>query len=320
MRTARCTSCRPSAEVSARSTSAQPQPTAKLPEPERICSGSGNLCDWTMATSVGKQSQCNRSRAHSGLSPTSSKSKPRTLAISLLPRWSRKSPSISMPAKACTVTRTAGTGVYLPLVRFGHPPRPLFGKLQRHPRVSILTCHCEDRSDVGISMGLDTRRRTAVATATGSPRYARNDKATTREATPRLTRFGSRVTLSGRFRPQLLNNLFPGIGRQQTNSGLMGKAVKVRRGCATVSGKPEGYRRRHHNQAVANPESPGREPGILPDVLLELYSAPNRVVPLRHPLTGQNGFDAHAANQVASRPWRTCCARVFALHHPFKIT
>ena len=188
-----------------------------------------------------------------------------------------------------------------------------------HFNLSFLTCHCEERSEVGISMGLDTRRRTAVATATGSPRYARNDKATTREATPRLTRFGSRVTLSGRFRPQLLNNLFPGIGRQQTNSGLMGKAVKVRRGCATVSGKPEGYRHRHHNQAVANPESPGREPGILPDVLLELYSAPNRVVPLRHPLTGQNGFDAHAANEVASRPWRTCCARVFASHHPIEI-
>ncbi len=143
---------------------------------------------------------------------------------------------------------------------------------------------------MAISMGLDTRRRTAVTTATGLPRYARNDKVDTREATPRLTRFGSRVTLSGRFRPQLLNNRFPGIGRQQTNSGLMGKAVKVRRGCATVSGKPYGYRRRHHNQAVANPESPGRESGILPDVLLELYSAPNRVVPLRHPLTGQNGL------------------------------
>ena len=112
MRTARCTFCRPSAEVSARSTSAQPQPTAKETEPERICSGSGNLCDWTMATSVGKQNQGNRSRAYSGLSLTSLKSKPRTLANSVPPRWSRKSPSISMPAKACTVTRTAGTGGY----------------------------------------------------------------------------------------------------------------------------------------------------------------------------------------------------------------
>ena len=272
-----------------------------------------------MATSCGKQNQGNRSRAYSGLSPTSSKSKPRTLAISLPPRWSRKSPSISMPAKACTVTRTADTGVYLPLVRFGHPPRTLFGKLQRHPRVSILTCHCEERSDVAISMGLDTRRRTAVTTATGLPRYARNDKAPTREATPRLTRFVSRVTLSEWLRPQLLNNLFPGIGRQQTKSGLMGKAVKDRRGCATVSGKPDGNRRRRYNRMATNPEGPGRKSGILPDVLLELYSAPNRVVPLRHPTAGHNGVGAHAANQVASRPWRACCARVFALHHPIKI-
>ena len=35
MRTARCTFCRPSAEVSARSTNAQPQPTAKETEPEQ---------------------------------------------------------------------------------------------------------------------------------------------------------------------------------------------------------------------------------------------------------------------------------------------
>ena len=315
MRTARCTFYRPSAEVSARSTSAQPRSTVKETEPEQICSGSGNLCDWTMATSFGKQrnppdclpalqSRSSRARWRIAYRPGGRGNLPQYLCLQ------RHAPSRAPQAQA---------GI-LHLVRFGYLPGRLLGKLQCHPRVSILTCHCEERSDVGISMGLDTRRRTAVATATGSPRYARNDKATTREATPRLTRFGSRVTLSGRFRPQRLNNLFPGIGRQQTNSGLMGKAVKVRRGCATVSGKPEGYRRRHHNQAVANPESPGREPGILPDVLLELYSAPNRVVPLRHPLTGQNGFDAHAANEVASRPWRTCCARVFALHHPFKIT
>ena len=36
-----------------------------------------------------------------------------------------------------------------------------------------LICHCEERSDAAISMGSNTRRRTAVATATGLPRYAR---------------------------------------------------------------------------------------------------------------------------------------------------
>ena len=265
-----------------------------------------------MATSVGKQSQGNRSRAYSGLSPTSSKSKPRTLANSVPPRWSRKSPSISMPAKACTVTRTAGTGGYFALCSVRIPAWSAPRQVAMPPT----------RIHFNLSLrGAQRRGNLDRVGHTSAHRryYGDGIAATTREATPRLTRFGSRVTLSERIRPQLLNNLFPGIGRQQTNSGLMGKAVKVRRGCATVSGKPEGYRRRHHNQAVANPQSPGREPGILPDVLLELYSAPNRVVPLRHPLTGQNGFDAHAANEVASRPWRACRARVFALHHSTKI-
>ena len=43
------------------------------------------------------------------------------------------------------------------------------------------SCHCEEQSDVAIPMRLDTRRRTAVATTTRLPRYARNDKAGTRE-------------------------------------------------------------------------------------------------------------------------------------------
>ena len=34
-------------------------------------------------------------------------------------------------------------------------------------RASTLICHCEEHSDVAISMRLNTRRRTAVATATG---------------------------------------------------------------------------------------------------------------------------------------------------------
>ena len=42
-----------------------------------------------------------------------------------------------------------------------------------HPQPS---CHCEERSDVAISMRLNTRLRTAVATATRLPRYAPNDR------------------------------------------------------------------------------------------------------------------------------------------------
>ena len=55
-------------------------------------------------------------------------------------------------------------------------------------RSTALICHCEERPlipsssrDVAISMGLSTCRRTAVATARGLPRYARNDKLGTHE-------------------------------------------------------------------------------------------------------------------------------------------
>ena len=55
-------------------------------------------------------------------------------------------------------------------------------------RASTLICHCEEHPlipsssrDVAILMRLYTRRRTAVATATGLPRYARNDKVGTHE-------------------------------------------------------------------------------------------------------------------------------------------
>ena len=55
-------------------------------------------------------------------------------------------------------------------------------------RVPTTICHCEERPlilsssrDVAISMRLNTRRRTAVATTPGLPRYARNDKVGTQE-------------------------------------------------------------------------------------------------------------------------------------------
>ena len=54
----------------------------------------------------------------------------------------------------------------------------LFDKL----RALTLVCHCEERSDVAISMKLYTRRRTAVASATRLPRCARNDKQGAHEA------------------------------------------------------------------------------------------------------------------------------------------
>ena len=43
-------------------------------------------------------------------------------------------------------------------------------------RVPNLICDCEEHSDVAISMRLSTRRRIAVATGTGLPRCARNDR------------------------------------------------------------------------------------------------------------------------------------------------
>ena len=57
-------------------------------------------------------------------------------------------------------------------------------------RVPIFICHCERPSTssarAGISMRLNTRRRTAVATTTRLPRYARNDKVRTHEGRRRI--------------------------------------------------------------------------------------------------------------------------------------
>ena len=56
-------------------------------------------------------------------------------------------------------------------------------------RVPVFICQCEEHPlvpsssrDVAISMRLNTRRRTAVATATRLPRYPRNDKVGTHRA------------------------------------------------------------------------------------------------------------------------------------------
>ena len=53
-----------------------------------------------------------------------------------------------------------------------------------HVARTPLICHCEEHSDVAISMRLNTRRRTAVAMTTRLPRYARNDTGGTHEDLP----------------------------------------------------------------------------------------------------------------------------------------
>ena len=53
-------------------------------------------------------------------------------------------------------------------------------KARRLTRTHLI-CHCEEHSEVAFSIRLNTRRRTAFATATELPRYARNDKMGTHE-------------------------------------------------------------------------------------------------------------------------------------------
>ena len=73
-------------------------------------------------------------------------------------------------------------------------------------RVPTFICHCERPSTgsgrAGMSMRLNTRRRTAVATTTGLPRYARNDKVDTHTATglPRYAR-NDKVDTQGQLSP-----------------------------------------------------------------------------------------------------------------------
>ena len=62
----------------------------------------------------------------------------------------------------------------------GSTSAPPFDKIRMSLTGAHLICHCEERSDVAILMTLNTGRRTAVATATRLPRYARNDKVGTR--------------------------------------------------------------------------------------------------------------------------------------------
>ena len=67
-------------------------------------------------------------------------------------------------------------------------------RTRRRCHTRSLNCHCEEHPlipsssrDVAISMRLNTRRRTAVATATGLPRYARNDKSGTQGDVPAVS-------------------------------------------------------------------------------------------------------------------------------------
>lgn len=59
--------------------------------------------------------------------------------------------------------------------------------------------------------------------------------------------------------------------------------MRIRRGCATVSGEPSDDLATAFRKEFGRREGIGgalsRKPGDLPDVLLEICSAPNRVVP-----------------------------------------
>ena len=65
------------------------------------------------------------------------------------------------------------------------------------PLVSAVICHCEEHSDAAISTRLSTRRRTAFATATGLPRYARNDIRGQSKGPAVLTRTRCNLSLRG---------------------------------------------------------------------------------------------------------------------------
>ena len=106
-----------------------------------------------------------------------------------LPRYARndiRGQSKDSAAHAYPLYCTTNGHHRLTCTHFTPPPTGAAGSL-----VPALICHCEERPlipsssrDVAISMRLDTRRRTVVATATRLPRYARNDKVGTHEALP----------------------------------------------------------------------------------------------------------------------------------------
>ena len=97
-----------------------------------------------------------------------------------LPRYARndiRGQSKDSAAHAYPLYSTTNVRCRLTCTHFTPPPTGAAGSL-----VPALICHCEERPlipsssrDVAISLRLDTRRRTAVATATRLPRYARND-------------------------------------------------------------------------------------------------------------------------------------------------
>ena len=99
-----------------------------------------------------------------------------------LPRYARndiRGQSKDSAAHAYPLSSTTNGHHRLTHTHFTSLPTGAAGSL-----VPALICHCEERSDVAISLRLDTRRRTSVATATRLPRYARNDKVGTHEALP----------------------------------------------------------------------------------------------------------------------------------------
>ena len=82
-------------------------------------------------------------------------------------------------------------------------------------------CHREEHSDAAISVGLNTRRRTAVATATGLPRYARNDEV-------------------GTMRVGLVTRTHPTCHCEEHSDAAISMRLKIRRrtAVATTTGLP----------------------------------------------------------------------------------
>ena len=93
----------------------------------------------------------------------------------------------------------------------------------RASRVPNLIRHCEEHSDVAISMRLNTRRRTAVATATRLPRYARNDTVGALAMTKCVRMSGPDTTTVA----AIPSGLWPAPGRR------LWEGLQRQRGCTT---------------------------------------------------------------------------------------
>ena len=159
---------------------------------------------------------------------------------------------------------------------------------------TALICHCEEHSDVAISMRLNTRRRTAVATTTGLPRYARNDKVGTREDFAVLT---DRRRTPRRSRAAITLDSCPAVGISLNEPRLEHAGQQSRPRCVGFSyRRRSGYRPWHDCRAhspVCHPSLrwPAEGTSMIND------DHPLMVVPYGHPNTGGSPM-----SQAGSRP------------------